>query len=213
MRRRENLTQNHRRTFLLLAICYSLFAILFAPGCWRPAGFGIGGRYLDAKKEITRRGGNLDLAIFNLEHVVRRDLSYEDSLTLLGRAYYKRQRYKDAFQILKRALAINPKDEIAWTALGLTQLRLGDDQRGLESFKGGITLLSQVAKRGEPYKGVEEWDKNGLVRAALRKAVLYATKGLEDKKKLIRVGEILLTRIDDEEWEAKIEEVQEKRVY
>lgn len=142
---------------------------------------------------------------------MRHDPSYEDSLTLLGRAYYKRQRYKDAFQLLKRALAVNPKDEIAWTALGLTQLRLGDDQRGLESFKGGITLLSQVAKRGEPYKGVEDWDKNSLVRRALRKAILYATKGLEEKKKLIRSGEILLTRIDNEEWEAKMEEFQEKR--
>lgn len=211
MRRRENLTQSHRRTFLLLAICYSLFASLFAPGCWRPAGFGIGGRYLDAKQEITSQGGNLDLAIFNLEHVVRQDPFYEDSLTLLGRAYYKKGRYRDAFQILKRALAVNPKDEITWIALGLTQLRLGDDHRGLESFKGGITLLSQVAKMGEPYKGVNDWDKNGLVRRALRKSIVFVRRGLEEKRRIIRIGEILLTRIDDEEWEAKMEEDQEER--
>ncbi len=180
----------------LFTICYSLLAILFVVGCGLQ-GVGIGGRYNDAKFEIVRRG-NIGKAITKLEYVVRRDPYYKDSLTLLGRAYYNNRRYRDAFQILKRSLAVNREDEIAWITLGLTQLRLGDDVRGLESFKGGITLLLKVSKDG--YRGIDDWDRGRSVRGALRRAVFYAAKGLEKKKVIIRTGEILLARIDNEEW-------------
>ena len=165
--------------------------------CGRPAGIGIGGRYLDGKLEVGRPRGNINKAISRLEYVVSLNPLYRDSLTVLGRAYYKGRRYRDAFQILKRALVVNQRDEIAWITLGLTQLRLGDDERGLESIKGGLTLVAKVSKDG--YKGLETWDLNGVVRRALRKAIFFASKGLEEKRKIIRGGEILLARIDDEE--------------
>lgn len=161
--------------------------------------FGIGGRYLEGKEEVTRsRGGNLDRAIVSLEAVVRQDPTYKDSLTLLGRAYYKKGGYEDARQILIRALALNKNDEIAWLVLGLCQLRLGDEQRGLESIKGGLTLLGKAMRDG--YKEFPEWDPNRVVRTSLRRAILAATKGVEEKTNLIRSVEVLLDRIDDEEW-------------
>lgn len=195
----------YRSYYFLFAICHALFTV----GCWQPSGLGIGGRYTDARLEISNPGGNIDKAIAKLEYIVLREPFYKDSLTLLGRAYYRRARYRDASQILRRALAVNPKDEIAWIALGLTQLRLGDDQRGLESFKGGITLLGKASRDG--YKDVEFWDKNGLVRSATRKAILFARKGLEEKQKIIRTGEILLFRIDNELWEGRRETVLEQQ--
>lgn len=193
----------------LCAIGNPLFLILlvFLSACVRPPGIGIGGRYLDARSEITRRGGNIQVAIQKLEEVVQKDPFYRDSLTLLGRAYYLNGRYRDAFQILKRAVVVNQKDEIAWIALGLTQLRLGEDQQGLESLKGGITLLNQASKDG--YKGIEFWDRNHLVRTSLRKTVLLITKGLEAKAEIIQSGEALLSRIDEEERYGKRETFQE----
>ena len=187
----------------LFPICYSLLAILFVVACGIP-GVGIGGRYNDAKQQIIKRQGDMNKAITKLEYVVSRDPFYRDSLTLLGRAYYKRGRYRDAFQILKRALAVNREDEIAWITLGLTQLRLGDDVRGLENIKGGLTLLLRVSKEG--YRGLEYWDRSGMVRSGIRRAVFYAAKGLEEKRRIIRTGEILLARIDDEEWYGKQEQ-------
>lgn len=186
-------------------ICYSLFAFLLIVGCSHPEGFGIGGRYQDAKFAIVSRGGKIAEAIVKLEYVVSRDPLYKDSLTLLGRAYYNSRRYRDAFQILKRAVAVNREDEIAWITLGMAQLRLGDDARGLESFKGGLTLLIRESKDGF-YKGLDNWDLNGLVRRSLRRAIYFAAKGLEEKKRIIRIGEILLARIDDEEWYGKQDE-------
>lgn len=167
-------------------------------GCGRPAGVGLGGRYLDGRAEVTRRAGNAKLAIAKLEEVVQQDPFYRDSLTLLGRAYYKDGRYRDALQILKRALAVKEEDEVAWIALGLTQMRLDDDGNGLKSIKGGLTLLGRVSKEG--YRGYVYWDRNGLVRAALRRAVLDATKGLEAKRSIIQTTEALLARIDEETW-------------
>jgi tetratricopeptide (TPR) repeat protein len=200
-----------RRSFgFLFSICISLFVIglLSLLACWRPAGLGIGGRYLEAKREITKPRGNLNKAISDLDYVVRRDPFYKESLTLLGRAYYQSRRYRDAFQILRRALAVNRKDEIAQIAMALTQLRLGDDERGLERFKGGITLLIQASKDG--YRGYEFWDKKGVIQRTLRRAVIFASRGLEEKKRIILVGEILLARIDDEEWRQEEEAFNEE---
>lgn len=161
--------------------------------------FGIGGRYAEGKQEVTKsRGGNIDRAIDSLEAVVRQDPMYRDSLTLLGRAYYKKGRYGDAKQILTRAVRLNKDDEIAWLVLGLAQMRLGEDQQGLETVKGALTLLGRAMRDG--YREYPEWDPNRVVRTSLRRAVLMAAKGLEEKNDLARSLEALLDRIDDEEW-------------
>jgi tetratricopeptide (TPR) repeat protein len=161
---------------------------------------------MEGKQEVTKgRFGDVDKAILALEEVVREDPTYQDSLTLLGRAYYKKGRYRDAFEILKRATAVNPEDEIAWITLGLTQLRLGDDQRGLESLKGGVTLLNKASIDG--YKGIGFWDKNGSVRNAIRQSVFLLMKEGQAKDEIIRSGEVLLVRVDDEIRRGKGEEL------
>lgn len=201
---RFTLSTTKLSNILLTIMCILLFA------CGRPPGLGVGGRYLDAKQELVNvRSGDVKKAISLLESVAVEDALYKDTLTLLGRAYYKAGRYRDAFQILKRAAVINERDEIAWIALGLTQLQMGDDVNGLGSFKGGITLLSQATKHA--YKDIEDWDKRGMVRSAIRRAVFAAVKGLEDKQGVIRSGEVLLARIDQEERLGKIEQEEQRR--
>jgi len=193
-----------------IAICCAVLTIGYLTfGCSHSIPrFGIGGRYLEGKHEVTKgRRGDVDKAILALEDVVRQDPTYQDSLTLLGRAYYAKGRYRDAFEILQRASAVNPEDEIAWIALGLTQLRLGDDQRGLETLKGGVTLLNKVSVDG--YKGIGFWDKNGSVRIAIRRSVFLLLKEAEAKEEIIRSGEVLLARIDDEIWKGQGEELLE----
>ncbi len=179
---------------LLLAICYLLIS-----GCSLSIPrLGIGGSYLGGRDEFLKgRGGNMDKAVVALETVVREDPTYKDSLTLLGRAYYRKGRYEDAGQILKRALAVNNEDEIAWIILGLTQLRLRENQKGLETLKGGITLLIKVSTDG--YRDYPDWDSKGLVRRLVRRTVVLLSKGLDERKKIIRAVETLLIRLDDEE--------------
>lgn len=172
--------------------------------------FGIGGRYQEGEDQILRgRTGNMDKAVAALESVVKEDPTYKDSLTLLARAYYQKGRYKDAYLIVQRALSLNAEDEIAWLILGLTQMRLGQGEKGLESLKGGITLFAKASSNG--YRNFEYWDTNGRVRAYLRRTVLFATKGLDDKENLVRSTETLLAEISTEVRLQRVESKLEER--
>lgn len=139
----------------------------------------------------------MDKAIAALEPIVREEPTYQDSLTLLGRAYYRKGRYEDARQILQRALLVNKEDEIAWLVLGLTQLRVGENDKGLEILKGAVTLLSKVSRSG--YRNFPDWDSKGLVRSYISRSVQQITKEPEAKDRLIQTVETLLARVDDEE--------------
>lgn len=151
----------------------------------------------------------MDRAIVALESVVKENPTYRDSLTLLGRAYYKRGRYEDARQILMRAVAVNKDDEIAWLVLSMAMLRLGENEKGLETLKGAITLLSKVSRNG--YRDYPDWDSNGLVRTAIRRTVLLATKGLDEKESLLTSADTILSQMDQEENYQRMELPRQKR--
>ena len=191
------------RVFRKMLVCALLLAGL--SGCWRPPGFGVGGKYNDALNEMGKapRGGKVNQAVADLEYVVRRNPRYRDSLTQLGRAYYYAGRYSSAFEVLKRSLALNKDDEIGWIVMALTQLQRGDDQQGLESFKGGLTLLAKATRSG--YKEItdEFWDSRGVVRRALRRCISLARRGVDEKRKILRAGELLLHHIDREIYDAE----------
>jgi len=160
--------------------------------------FGVGGRYEEGRDQFLRgRGGDPDRAVTALEYVVSRDPTYKSSLMYLGRAYYRKGRYQDAYAILQRALAVNNEDEVAWLAMGITELRLGQNDKGIETLKGGITLASKVLTEG--YHHYPYWDINGDVRSSIRRTAFLITKGLESKNEIITSTENLLARIDNEE--------------
>jgi tetratricopeptide (TPR) repeat protein len=186
-----------------MALVSVVSASLFLSSCGNPFShniprFGIGGRYNEGREQFTRgRGGDMDKAVAALEAVVQEDPTYRDSLTLLGRAYYRKGRYRDANQILQRALVVNKDDEIAWLMLGMTQLQLGEEEKGIATLKGAITLISKVATRG--YRGYPEWDVKGGVRNAISRSAFEVTKGAEGKENILRACDTLLARLDDEE--------------
>ena len=197
----------HRfRTAIGCLLSVISLALIF--GCTRPAflgGIGQGGKYLEARDQITRkRGGNVDKAVASLEAVVREDPTYRDSLTLLGRAYYIKGRYQVAAEILDRALRVNPEDEIAWIVLGMAQLRLGDDEKGMKAMEGGLTLFSKVSTEG--YRGYTFWDRAGKVRIALRRTIVAARKGVEEKQSFLRTVENFLAVVDEEDWNQSMEQ-------
>jgi tetratricopeptide (TPR) repeat protein len=160
--------------------------------------FGIGGRYEEGREQFLRgRGGDMDVAIRALESVVSQDPTYKSSLAYLGRAYYRKGRYQDAYAVLQRAVAVNQEDEMAWIALGLTQLRLNQDDKGIESLKGGITLANRVMVDG--YHNYIYWDTRGIIRSSLRRSAFLLLKGAEEKENIIQNTDRLLALVDDEE--------------
>jgi tetratricopeptide (TPR) repeat protein len=199
-KKRAKLSRRRRRR-LVPASCSLLALVSWMSACTAPNWyFGLGGKYNAANIELMRgRGADLEKAIGNLESIVKEDPSYRDSLTLLGKAYYRKGRYYDAFAILQRALAVNKDDEIAWLFYGLTQIKVGENEKGLETIKGGLTLLGKAMRNGN-YRDHPAWDPRGTVRASLNRAVFQALKGLQERENLIQVTEGLLARVDEEEW-------------
>ena len=160
--------------------------------------FGIGGRYEEGREQFLRgRGGDMDTAIRALESVVSQDPTYKQSLTYLGRAYYRKGRFQDAHAVLQRALAVDKEDEMAWIALGLTQLQLNQNDRGIEALKGGITLANKVMVDG--YHNYQYWDSRGLIRSSLRRSAFLLLKGADEKENIVQNTNRLLALIDDEE--------------
>ena len=161
--------------------------------------FGVGGNYNRAETEILRgRAADLDKAIVSLQAVVQEDPTYRNSLTLLGEAYYRKKKYAEAYAIIQRALAVNKDDEIAWLIFGLAQVRLGEHAKGIETIKGGLTLLAKAM--GRDYRDYPNWDPRGRVHGALNRAVFQALKGSDGRENLVRSTELLLDRINEEEW-------------
>ena len=173
--------------------------VMVMAGCtFEPPRFGVGGRYEEGRDQFLRgRGGDMDKAIAALESVVSQDPTYKSSLMYLGRAYYRKARYQDAFAVLQRAVAVNKEDEQAWLALGATQLRLGQDEKGVETLKGGVTLANKTMVDG--YHNYLYWDTRGLIRASLRRTAFLLTKGVDEKKNIVESTDRLLVLIDDED--------------
>ena len=185
------------RTVCLAVIQLSLIAAVSACLSSIPR-WGTGGHYEAGREEFLRgKAGNMDKAVTELEAVVRENPTYKDSLTLLGRAYYRKERYQDAVAILKRAVVVKKDDEIAWIVLGAAQLRLNQNEQGLEAMKGGITLLSKAAVDG--YRDYPIWDARGIIRSSIRRTAFILTKEGDNKQELLSEVNTLLARIDDED--------------
>ena len=160
--------------------------------------FGTGGRYEEGRDQFLRgRGGDMDKAVVAFEAVVTVDPTYKDSLIYLGRAYYRKGRYQDAFAILQRALAVNPDNEIAWISLGMTQLQLGQNEKGIETLKSGITLASKVMVEG--YHNYEKWDNRHTIQASIRRSAFLLISDSQAKDKILQSLSQLLAQVDDEE--------------
>jgi len=160
---------------------------------------GAAGHYLEARQQFLKgKSGSMEKAISNLQGIVQDDPTYKDSLTLLARAYYNQGSYEASRQVIQRALRVNKEDEIAWMTLGMAQLRLGEDEKGVETLQGAVTLVSKVSKPG--YRGYDEWDAKGLVRSYISRTVGELRKGIDAKPSLLRTCESLLSRMDDEEY-------------
>jgi tetratricopeptide (TPR) repeat protein len=195
----KEILSNMKTRYAMMGWLFAAFLCLSLASCSNTLPrFGLGGRYEEGRDQFLRgRGGDMDRAVVSLEYVVGQDPTYKHSLTYLGRAYYRKERYKDAYAILQRAVAVNQDDEIAWLALGVTQLRLGQNDKGIETLKGGITLAGKALNEG--YRNYDRWDIRGVVKSSVRRCAFYIAKGPEEKENIVQSTDRLLALIDDEE--------------
>lgn len=71
--------------------------------------------------------------------VFARNPSYSTFYGIVGEYAEWEHRYDDIVSMMKDAVKIDPDDGKAWAALGLTQMRAGDEDKGLEAIKKAWT--------------------------------------------------------------------------
>jgi tetratricopeptide (TPR) repeat protein len=67
--------------------------------------------------------------------VFARNAGYSNFYSIVGEYAEWEHRYDDIVSMMKEAVKIDPDDGKAWAALGLTQMRAGDEDKGLEAIK------------------------------------------------------------------------------
>ena len=71
--------------------------------------------------------------------VFARNPEYATFYNIVGEYAEWEHRYDDIVSMMKEAVKVDPDDGKAWAALGLTQMRAGDEDKGLEAIKKAWT--------------------------------------------------------------------------
>ena len=85
----------------------------------------------------------MDTAVTSFEYVVSQDPTYKNSLTYLGRAYYRKERYKDAYAICSgpwRSTKTTRSPGLPWG----DRVAFGTKRKRHRNPQGGVTLASKV---------------------------------------------------------------------
>lgn len=70
--------------------------------------------------------GDLEAAVEKYRECIRRDPNFYDGWHALGMALMKLERYDEAIEAGKAAVALNPNDQLGWSSLSLFYVRAGD---------------------------------------------------------------------------------------
>ena len=61
-----------------------------------------------------------------------------------GQTYFELKEYKMAIECFKKAIEINPEDEVAWFNIGFAYFKLKDYTNSTNSFKKAISIFDSI---------------------------------------------------------------------
>jgi tetratricopeptide (TPR) repeat protein len=135
--------------------------------------------------------------------------------SFLGQAQYLTGDYTRARQTLQKALVQHPQDHVARLYLGLTEVRLGDRQRGLRDIENGmkgIAAFLNYLNNNFAYSFGQFWDPGGTIRASIKTDLTLISGANTDWAQLIAAGERLGIRIEEEEDKARLQQQQQQEI-
>ena len=135
--------------------------------------------------------------------------------SFLGQAEYLTGNYAQARQTLQKALVQHPQDHVARLYLGLTEVRLGDRQRGLRDIENGmkgIAAFLNYLNNNFAYSFGQFWDPGGTIRASIKTDLTMISGANTDWAQLIAAGERLGIRIEQEEDKARLQQQQQQEL-
>ena len=132
----------------------------------------------------------------------------EGVLSFLGRAQYLTGNYAQARQTLEKNLAHHRSDNVARLYLGLTLVRLGEQQAGLTNIQRGMSgIYSWLNYLNENFRFEfgQGWDPGGTIRAGIKSDLDMIASGKIDWSQLIADGESLGIGIEQEEDDFRVQ--------
>jgi tetratricopeptide (TPR) repeat protein len=125
----------------------------------------------------------------------------EGSWTYVGRAAYGANLLPRAQQALERATSLHREDDMAKLYLGLTDARLGNQERGLANIENGMKGIHdwiEWANQAHRYTWGQWWDPNRQIRSAIERDLKLISQREYSWPELTRDGEWLGRRVEEE---------------
>jgi arylsulfatase A-like enzyme/tetratricopeptide (TPR) repeat protein len=115
-------------------------------------------------RDLARDRGSFPKVTAMLRQVLDADPEVIDGWFSLGNAYFNQQRYREAIEYFKKALALKPDYDLAVVNIAAAYRRLGDDEAALAGFEHYLTIDPKDAY--VRYQMGEIWlDRGDLARA------------------------------------------------
>ena len=150
--------------------------------------------------------GNNQTALSYFQAAAQQDPNYiysgllnQGVLSYLGRAQYLSKDYTQARQTLEKALRQNKTDNLARLYLGLTQVRLGDNETGLNNIETSMKRINAWLKYLKGNFPGEGWDPSGVIEGGSLSALAMISSGKIDWPRLFVYGESVGLRVEQQE--------------
>jgi tetratricopeptide (TPR) repeat protein len=141
-----------------------------------------------SKAESFRRQGSLDEAIKEYEMILKNDPADYKALNNLGVAFNDKKRYPEAFQMITRAIEINPRYAVAHSNLGHLYFEMGFVNEAVQHYEEAIRLdpndPEPYAKLGYAY---ETLGMEGQALAEYQKTLSIAPQNITARTNVNRI--------------------------
>jgi tetratricopeptide (TPR) repeat protein len=164
--------------------------------------------------------GNYQSALADFQAAAQQDPNYiygallqEGVWSYIGRTQYLLGQYPQAQQTLQKALTQHKSNDVVNLYLGLTLVRIGDRQKGLQTMDIGMKGIAQFINyvtQAFRYDIGSYWDPGHAIRNAIQKALALASGPDVDWQQLVVQGEWIGINFEQEPDRANAQQIQDR---
>ena len=166
--------------------------------------------------------GNYQGALANFQAAAQQDPNYiyggllqQGVWSYIGRTQYLLGQYPQAQQTLQKALTQRKSNDVVNLYLGLTLVRSGDRQKGLQTMDVGMKGIAQFINyvtQAFRYEIGQYWDPGHAIRNAIQKALAIASSPNVDWDQLVAQGEWIGINFEQEPDRANEQQIQDQAI-